>query len=254
MDQVLRYSAILWATGVLLAGQTEPSARTAAMARPGTTKLNPKDGLTYVWIPPGTFGMGCSAGDAECFGPEGPAHQVTISRGFWMGQTEVTQEAWQRVMGTAPSNFKGDKRPVENITWDDAQHYCQAVGMRLPTEAEWEYAARAGSTASRYSDVDSVAWHSGNSQAKTHEVALKQPNAWLLYDMLGNVWEWVSDWYADQYLPIDQTDPTGPGMGATRVRRGGSWDTPQRYSRASFRSSSRTSYRFSNLGVRCVGN
>jgi formylglycine-generating enzyme required for sulfatase activity len=227
---------------------------TAQAQMPGAPKVNPKDGLTYVWIPPGKFQMGCSPGDNECFDPENSPWQVTISRGFWMGQTEVTQEAWQRVMGTAPSNFKGPKRPVENITWDDAGNYCKVVDMRLPTEAEWEYAARAGTSTSRYGDTNSIAWHGGNSRNATHDVAGKQANAWGLYDMLGNVWEWVSDWFADQYPPADTADPQGPAMGTVRVRRGGSWDSAPRYARASFRSSSRTSYRYSNLGVRCVGN
>ncbi len=171
-----------------------------------------------------------------------------------MGRTEVTQEAWQRVMGSAPSSFKGPHRPVENVTWDDAGNYCKAVDMRLPTEAEWEYAARAGSTTGRYGDLDAVAWHGGNSQRATHDVGLKQANAWGLYDMLGNVWEWVSDWFGDQYPPADQADPQGPAMGTVRVRRGGAFDDAPRYARASFRSSSRTSYRYNNLGVRCVGN
>jgi formylglycine-generating enzyme required for sulfatase activity len=112
---------------------------------------------------------------------------VTISRGFWIGQTPVTQEAWKRVMGNNPSSFKGSKLPVENISWDDAKRYGEAVGMRLLTEAEWEYAARAGSTASRYGPLDEIAWYDRNSEKKTHEVGGKQPNDWGLFDMLGNV-------------------------------------------------------------------
>jgi formylglycine-generating enzyme required for sulfatase activity len=159
--------------------------------RAGEVKVNPKDGLTYVWMPPGTFSMGCSPGDNECAGAEKPAHQVTISKGFWIGQTVVTQEAYQRVMGTNPSNFKGAKLPVETVKWSESQNYCQTVGMRLPTDSEWEYAARAGDARSRYGDLDRIAWSSGNSGGRTHEVAQKDPNAWGLYDMLGNVWEWT---------------------------------------------------------------
>jgi len=245
MTLVPRLLAIA-ACACVLAGQTQS---------PGTVKVNPKDGLSYVWIPPGAFQIGCSQGDTQCFDPEIPPVKREISRGFWMGNTEVTQEAWQRVMGTNPSSHKGEKLPVENITWDDAAKYCGTVGMRLPTEAEWEYAARAATTAARYlADVNAVAWHGGNSQNKPHQVATKLPNAWGLYDMLGNVWEWVADWYGDHYLPVDLTDPRGPNDGTMRVRRGGAFDDAPRYARASFRSRQRPSYHFGNLGVRCAGN
>lgn len=191
---------------------------------PGETKVNPKDALTYVWIPPGTFRMGCSADDAECDYDEEPAHTVTITRGFWMGQTEVTQAAYQRVVGTNPSHFHGDRLPVETVTWNDANSYCRAVGMRLPTEAEWEYAARAGSTASRYGKLDAIAWYFENSSNQTHEVGQKQPNPWGLDDMLGNVWEWVADWAdANYYGHSPSQDPPGPSSGEYRVVRGGSW-------------------------------
>ena len=246
----LRSSAILFSC-ILLSAQTEP---VNPVLRAGATKVNAKDGLTYVWIPPGTFQMGCSPGDTECFDPEKSPWRVAISKGFWMGQTEVTQEAWQRVMGKNPSTSKGAKLPVVEITWDDARSYCQAADMRLPTEAEWEYTARAGTTGSRYGDLEAIAWHSGNSQRKTHETGEKQANAWGLYDMLGNVWEWVADWYADEYPPASASDPQGPASGTMRVRRGGAFDDSPRYARASFRSRSRTSYHYGNLGVRCVGN
>ncbi len=136
----------------------------------GATKVNPVDGLTYVWIPPGTFEMGCSPGDSEANPNEMPAHHVKITKGFWMGQTPVTQEAWERVMGKNPSRFKGARLPVESVTWDDARSYCEAVGMRLPTEAEWEYAGRAGAKGSGYGDLDQIARHRDNSGGKTHEV------------------------------------------------------------------------------------
>jgi len=218
------------------------------------TKVNPKDGLTYVWIQPGAFTMGCSPGDSQCDPDEKPAHRVTITRGFWIGQTPVTQEAYERVTGKNPSNFKGPKLPVETVNWNEAQSDCQAVGMRLPTEAEWEYAARAGTTGSRYGDLDQIAWYTANSGGKTHEVMQKQPNAWGLYDMLGNVWEWTADWYADKYAGNAETDPQGPASGQNRVLRGGSWYDSPAYLRASVRVRNEPEVLSGDLGFRCLGN
>jgi formylglycine-generating enzyme required for sulfatase activity len=138
--------------------------------------------------------MGCSVGDTECSDHE-PSHEERITSGFWLGQTEVTQAAFQRVTGGNPGKHKGDQLPVETVSWNEAFNYCRTIGGRLPTEAEWEYAARAGSTSARYGEPDTVSWHLGNSDHTTHPVALKQPNAFALYDMLGNVWEWVEDTY-----------------------------------------------------------
>jgi formylglycine-generating enzyme required for sulfatase activity len=219
----------------------------------GGTKVNERDGLTYVWIPPGTFQMGCSAGDAECFAGEKPAHEVTITKGFWIGQTPVTQEAYQRVVGNNPGHFKGDQFPVEQVNWNEAQGYCQSVGMRLPTEAEWEYAARGGSTGSRYGDLDRIGWYRNNSGNTTHVVGQKEANAFGLYDMLGNVSQWVADWYAE-YPAGPQRDPAGPasGSGPFREMRGGSWlDVPR-----DARVSARGTYpdRLPSIGLRCAGN
>jgi len=130
--------------------------------------------------------MGCSPGD-ECPDDEKPTRLVQIEKGFWLGQTPVTQAAWKKVKGDHPSHFRGDLLPVERVTWYDANEYCKAFGGRLPTEQEWEYAARAGTTGARYGDLDSVAWYDKNSGETKHPVGLKQPNAWGLYDMLGNV-------------------------------------------------------------------
>jgi formylglycine-generating enzyme required for sulfatase activity len=228
--------------------------------------VHPKDGLRYVWIPAGTFTMGCSPADRKCSDNEKPVHEVTISKGFWMGATEVTQEAYQRVMGSNPSHFKGARLPVENITWDDAQAYCQAAGMRLPTESEWEYAALGG--AAHYGPLDAVAWYDNDSSGKTHEVGQKQANAFGLYDMLGNVWEWVADWYGI-YFAEPATDPQGPkpvvmvkrrtgwatapSSGQYRVQRGGSSVSGPRDVRASERSGSAPKSHSQLTGVRCVG-
>src|ERR1022692_101382 len=165
----------------------------------GTVRGNPKDGLKYVWIPAGSLMMGCSPGDSECYANERPAHQVAIKRGFWIGQTPVTQEAYQRVTGKSTSHFKGEGLPVDHMTWEEAKRFCEAAGLRLPTEAEWEYAARAGTSGARYGDIDSVAWYDGNSVSQAHPVGLQEPNAWKLYDILGNVWQWTADWYGEKY-------------------------------------------------------
>jgi formylglycine-generating enzyme required for sulfatase activity len=226
----------------------DPKAEPAALPAPASSspegaaasrqpRNNAKDGLKYVWIPPGTFTMGCSPGDNECDSDEKPAHKVTITAGFWMGQTPVTQQAYQHVVGADPSHFKGPQLPVETVNWNEAQSYCQAVGMRLPTEAEWEYAARAGTTDSRYGDLDSIAWYEKNSGNTTHPVGLKQANAFGLYDMLGNVYDWTSDYY----------NPN------TKVVRGGSWGVGSGNVRVSFHNGRDSSLRLSYLGFRCVG-
>jgi formylglycine-generating enzyme required for sulfatase activity len=162
------------------------------------TRANPIDGLKYVRIRTGEFQMGGSDADAA-------PHPVRITRDFWIGQTEVTQAAYQRVMKANPSYFKGSDLPVEQVSWQDADNYCKAVMMRLPTEAEWEYAARAGNRNELYGAIDKIAVYAGNSK-ETAKVGSKGPNAWGVYDMLGNVWEWTNDWYSSNYyrprLPI----------------------------------------------------
>ena len=154
-----------------------------------------------------------------------------------MRQTEVTQAAYQRVMEANPSHFKGAQRPVDSVNGKEAREYCAAVGLRLPTEEEWEYAARAGNGGARYEELDIVAWHRGNSGGQTHDVAQKQPNAWGLYDMLGNVYEWTSNLRgADR-----------------RVLRGGSWGNGPREIRASFRLWGGETLQQDIAGFRCAG-
>jgi formylglycine-generating enzyme required for sulfatase activity len=222
-------------------------------------KVNPKDGLTYVWIPPGSFEMGCLGG--ECIINELPKHSVILTRGYWIGQTLVTQAAYRKVTGANPSNFKGDQLPVENVSWDDAKAYCETVGMRLPTEAEWEYAARGGLAEARYAPLDQIAWYRGNSKHRTQPVGQKQANPYRLYDMLGNVWEWAADWYA--HYDFDSVlDPKGPATGRHRVFRGGSWDDLSSDVRVSVRdhlvaddeNGNSHPYADYTIGFRCAGD
>jgi formylglycine-generating enzyme required for sulfatase activity len=203
------------------------------------TKVNPKDGLTYVWIEPGEFMMGCVPGDDLCFASEKPQRAVKIARGFWMGQTPVTQAAYQRVTGNNPSQFKGPRLPVETVTWKESENYCVASGMRLPTEEEWEYAARAGTTGVRYGDVERIGWFHDNSDGHTHEVMQKEPNAWGLYDMLGNVYEWAGGWFT---------------TGQSRPMRGGCWTDAARALRSWERNGGPTDYHNSFVGFRCAGD
>jgi formylglycine-generating enzyme required for sulfatase activity len=206
-----------------------------AQANGKNVRVNPKDGLKYVWIPPGTFMMGCSPGDNVCSDKEKPAHQVAITRGFWMGQTPVTVGAYKRFaraagrsMPEAPRfnmDWANENMPIVNLTWDDAHAYCEWMGGRLPTEAEWEYAARGGSTEARYGNLDEIAWYDRNSGNQTHDVGQKRANGFGLYDVLGNVWEWVNDWYDENYYQRSPSqDPQGPSGGQFRVLRGGSWN------------------------------
>jgi formylglycine-generating enzyme required for sulfatase activity/energy-coupling factor transporter ATP-binding protein EcfA2 len=238
-------------SNALLAGQGDLQAKLGAAAK---ARVNPEDGLHYVFIPPGDFKMGCSPGDSDCFPDEKPTHDVKISKGFWLGQTDVTQAAWKRVMNIEPSHFKGDQLPVEQVSWDDAVKYCETIGGRLPTEAEWEYAARAGSTSARYGELDAIAWYDKNSGGTTHAVGSKQPNQFGLFDMLGNVYQWTADWYGETYYsPQAVTNPSGPASGQRRVVRGGSWFNNSQFARASNRFRNEPSYRNLIIGFRCVG-
>jgi formylglycine-generating enzyme required for sulfatase activity len=276
-----------------------PALRAAPMVntrgpQPGDVKVNPKDGQRYAWIPPGTFMMGCSPDDTECKEDEKPAHRVTITKGFWLGQTSVTVGAWKRyaqqtgkAMPPEPkfldrqlnAGWANEQQPIVNITWDEAAAYCAAAaGGRLPTEAEWEYAARAGTTGSRYGNPDDIAWYVYNSgkeridsaailrddrknysarlSANGNEpkpVGMKQPNAWKLYDMLGNAYSWTSDWYSDKYYEqSDKRDPLGPPGGPSRIRRGGSWISGAPNLRVSSRFPFAPDRRLNSSGARCV--
>lgn len=191
-------------------------------------------GVSFIMKPVlgGVFKMGNN--DAKAGNDEKPVHSVTVST-FYIGETEVTQALWEAVMGDNPSSFKGDNLPVENVSWNDCQEFvsklCQKTGMpfRLPTEAEWEYAARGGKKGKGYkyagnNTIGNVAWHMDNSESETHAVKMKSPNELGLYDMTGNVWEWCSDWKGI-YSKESLIDPKGPSNGSFRVLRGGGWIT-----------------------------
>jgi formylglycine-generating enzyme required for sulfatase activity len=252
--RAVRWTSILTVIGVLfwLALPTIKSLRLIVRASLATAHENPKDHLPYVFIAPGTFTMGCSPGDSDCLADEKPARPVAITKGFWIGQTEATQAAYARVMkGDNPSSFKGANLPVETVSWNEADAYCRAVDMRLPTEAEWEYAARAGNTSERYGDIDKIAVYNAISTAA---VGSKVPNAWGLYDMLGNVWEWTNDWYDEEYYKNSRKDdPPGPSQRLEKVVRGGAWDGSPLGVRASVRGRLVPTYRDSSIGFRCAG-
>lgn len=212
-------------------------------------------GMEFVWIPPGTFRMGSRS--TEAFADEQPVTEVRISRGFWLGKYEVTQTEWEAVMGSNPSSFAGCAHcPVEEVSWNDVQDFIDRVNAhegkevyRLPTEAEWEYAARAGTTGDRYGALNAIAWHGGTSGRRTHPVGAKAPNGWGLHDVLGNVVEWVADWYGD-YAGGSVTDPQGPRSGPGRVIRGGCWVGAARHSRTSNRNVTPPDVRYDFLGFR----
>lgn len=225
-------------------------------------------GMAFVLVPAGEFTMGCGESDDQCPDWEKPRRRVTISRPFYLGRHEVTQAQWVAVMGENPSEHKGDEHPVENVSWDDAQAFIRRLNQkegtdkyRLPSEAEWEYAARAGA-GTKYAVGDDaarlgdVAWYWDNSHERTddarrqtHPVGEKQPNPWGLYDMYGNVWEWVEDRYG-HYVPGPATNPRGPAEGATRVLRGGSWNSDAGDLRSSARSSTAPSGGLAYFGFR----
>ena len=227
--------------------------------KPGDVKVVSIAGfdVRFRWCPPGEFMMGSR--EVERYDDE-TQHKVRISRGFWLAETETTQELWHAVMGDYPSYFKGDDLPVEQVSWYDCQKLIEklnsesgnGVHFQLPSEAHWEYACRAG-TRGAYNvsgaSLDSLAWYTDNSDGKTHKVGTKSPNAWELYDMLGNVWEWCSDWYGG-YPSGDATDPTGPKSGSNRVNRGGGWDNTSRNCRSASRPGITLENRCDNLGFR----
>ena len=216
--------------------------------------------IEMLLVPAGTFPMGCSPDDAECLADESPAHQVTLTNAFYIGKTEVTQAQWQAKMGNNPSYFVAGNgypgspdRPVEQVSWNTIQSFNVATGLRLPTEAEWEFACRAGTTTARYGVLNDIAWNSLNTAPTTNAVATKLPNALGIYDMLGNVCEWCQDFYGP-YSSESVTNPTGPATGSTRALRGGAWRGNPSFCRASQRGAYGTDVADLAFGFRVVRN
>ncbi|MBQ0056498.1 MAG: SUMF1/EgtB/PvdO family nonheme iron enzyme [Bacteroidales bacterium] len=207
----------------------------------------------------GTFQMGATPEQQDAYKDEKPVHSVTLSD-YYIGETEVTQALWKAVMGSNPSTWKGDNLPVEQVSWKDCQKFIKKLNQltgknfRLPTEAEWEYAARGGKESKGYqysgsNNLGSVAWYDDNLGSKIHAVKPKQPNELGLYDMSGNVWEWCQDWYGG-YSGGSQTNPKGPSSGSRRVYRGGSWYYDARHCRVAYRNWDTPHYRSYDLGLR----
>jgi formylglycine-generating enzyme required for sulfatase activity len=217
----------------------------AATPSPLDVQTNAKDGLKYVRIPAGTFAMGCSPGDKECMPDEKPFHPVIITKDFWIGQTEVTVGAYKhfiavtgRQIHAAPSfnqDWANENLPIASVTWDESRDYCVWAGGRLPTEAEWEYAARGGSTEARYGTLAEIA--SGSPYGSLpRAVGQKRPNGFGLFDVLGNASEWVNDWYDEKYYQHSPSkDPTGPEGDGSRILRGGPLTTKPWIVRVSYR-------------------
>ena len=262
-------------------------------------RVNPGDGQVYVWIQPGTFSMGCSSGDAECHPEEKPSHTVTIGAGFWIGQTVVTVDAWKRYRKAAGApglptsdphgrndlnGAGGGNVPAVMMTWSQASDFCAWAGGRLPTEAQWEYAARAGDTRAHSGNLDETAWYGDNTGRHRidtadlmarypdgdafdkalfengnapHPVRQKRPNAWGLYDLFGSVSQWIADWFdRTYYARSPDRDPSGPAAAEPdfpqRVLRGNSWDGPPDDTRVSRRGRVPPADRYSAVGFRCV--
>jgi len=190
---------------------------------------------------------------------ERPVHEVTITKDFWMGEFDVTQEQWQAVMGSNPSFFKDPEKPVEQVDFNDVQAFLAKLNamqhkwtVRLPTEAEWEYAARAGTTGETYGLIDEIAWYDGKTRENTtHAVGKKRPNAFGLYDMLGNVWQWCSDWF-EPYSNKPAADPQGAATGDLRITRGGCYYCGAVHIRAARRNRDLVDHKSRTIGFRVV--
>ena len=243
-------------TNALSSNSSSPSGNTITI--PVKNGIN----IEMVKVEAGSFNMGATPEMVNPWEDEKPVHRVTLTNDYYIGKYEVTQALWQAVMGKNPSWFKGNDLPVEQVSWNDCQDFISKLNamtgkrFRLPTEAEWEYAARGGKKSRSYqysgsNTLGDVAWYSDNSGSKTHAVGTKQPNELGIYDMAGNVDEWCQDWYVS-YSSSPQTNPTGAASGSDRVSRGGSWDFSARGCRSSYRRGNTPDFRNGDLGLRLV--
>lgn len=241
-------------------GTAAPATGTAASgpATPGVrTTTNPRDGQAYIWVPPGRFTMGCSPGDPECEDDEKPAHVVEIGRGFWIARTEVTERQYRKTAPAVDTARAGAMDvPATAVAWADAKAYCEAAGGRLPTEAEWEYAARAGTSTRYYDSLPAIAWFADNSDGRARPVGAKAANAFGLHDMLGNVSEWVRDRYYNEYddTSDDATVEEPLAGNASGVARGGSWVSEARGVRVSRRLGIPPDAEEPHIGFRCAAD
>ncbi len=238
-------------------GSAEVGTAKSSEPAPLTKWIEPKTGMEFVWIPSGCFQMGSSDGDKN----EQPVHKVCV-KGFWMGKYEVTQAQYEKVMRKNPSQFREAGNPVENVSWQDAKGFTEEMSyltgtkVNLPTEAQWEYACRGGGWHETYCGTgikpDRMAWYDGNSGKKTHTAGRLTPNVWGLYDMSGNVWEWVADAYHESYngAPTDGSAWMQDGEENWRVMRGGSWGVGVQSVRAANRSSRVPTEQGSHYGFR----
>ena len=248
------------------AEEPAPSAqKESAPAAPPLNRTIEKLGLELVWIKPGTFVMGSPANEADRHKAEGPQKEVTLTQGFWLGQTPVTQGQYEAVTGSNPSHFKavGKDAPVEEVSWVDAMDYCnkltgqertaghlpEGYAYPLPTEAQGEYVRRAGRTEAYAGNPDTMAWHRGNSDGTTHPVGTREANEWGLYDLSGNVLQWCFDWFGD-YPGGAVTNPTGPDYGHFRMAREGSWRMGPELCRSAARAGGSAGRRDYTIGFR----
>ncbi len=253
-----RFNSFVRMAVALIVAAMVADGSTAAWGKSASSTKRNRVGMEFVLVPAGEFRMGSTSEDAG--EDEKPVTAVKISRAFYLGKHEVTQKQWERVMGVNPSDFKGcPDCPVEQVSWNDAQAFIRTLnGMddskryRLPTEAEWEYAARGGTEGDRYSaNTDAIAWYDKNCNESPHKVGKKAPNGYGLYDMLGNVYEWVQDWKGP-YPGGSVTDPKGPARGKFRTMRGGSWETSAKSCRAPHRFDAAQGFRIHALGFRVL--